>query len=78
MLPIHFVYETIVEIKVVGRIKGMKSNVWLGSGYLRIELQPNDHAMKFTNNTEELENLFSFATILIRGKAPTNTLGEKL
>jgi hypothetical protein len=78
MMPIYFVYETIVEIKVVGRVKGMKSNVWLGSGYLRIELQPNDHTIKFTNTTEELERLFSVTNRnFMKSKIPVNSLGGR-
>jgi hypothetical protein len=79
MLPIYFVFETIVEIKVVGRAKGTKSNVWLGSGYLRIELQPNNHEVKFKNTTEELEKLVAVAArYFIRSKTSTNSLGARL
>jgi hypothetical protein len=61
-----------VDIKVVGRIKGGKSNVYLGSGFGRIEFEPNEK-LPFTNDTYHVEGLIRLAT---RYLVTTQSLGD--
>jgi hypothetical protein len=60
-IPNFFTFQATVDIKVVGRIKGSKSNVYLGSGFGLLELEPNEK-LPFINDTQHVSGLIRLAT----------------
>jgi hypothetical protein len=71
-VPIFFAFQATVDIKIVGRVRGGKSNVWLGSGFGKIEFQPNED-LPFTNDTYHVEGLIRLAKrYLLTSKALSN------
>jgi hypothetical protein len=55
-------FQALVDVKVVGRIKGGKSNVQLGNGYGRVEFSPNDRSKARNMTSAEFDKIVQLAT----------------